>query len=284
MKTSITTAEYYDLGVFNELDKMREHGYESADLLLSEIYSPLYRCSDEEYFDRIRQMKVDFDAAGIEVFQVHGPDCFPPPHETEEKRRINFRQKVNAIKACKMLDCKYMVTHCIAPWNWNGNPDPDLLWSINRDFFAELARVGEEYGVTVCLETLPWPDLNVSKPADIKRLIEEIASPYFMACLDTGHCTAIGISPADAARTLGKHIKCVHIHDNDGTGDRHWLPYVVRDGGTDWKELKKALHDIGYAGTVNLECSVPQGKLPPKLTEQYEIGLAMIARDIAEGL
>ncbi len=285
MEISIHSSAYYGEG-YNRLDKMKEHGYDCVDFNIGDIYTPLYqKLTDEEYFDYMRKVKADFDAAGIEIFQVHGPDCFPPPNETEEKRQWHFELKAKAIKACPILGCKYLVTHCIAPWNWNGNPDPQLLWDINKDFFARLAKVGEEYGVTVCLETLPWPDLNVTKPEDIKRLIEEIDSPYFQACLDTGHCNAIKISPAEAARTLGKYIKTTHIHDNDAEGrDRHWIPYVTRDNKTNWAELKEALREIGYEGTINLECTVDSKQIPEHLKERYEIGLAMIAKDIASGL
>ncbi len=284
MRISICSDAYYNENV-NRLNEMKAHGYECIDLMIGDIYSSLYKCSDEEYFERIAKMKADCDAAELEIFQVHGPDCFPPPNETEEKRQWHFELKAKAIKATKMLGCRYFITHCIAPWNWNGNPDPQLLWDINKDFFSRLAKVGEENDVVVCLETLPWPDLNVTKPEDIKKLIEEIDSPYFRACLDTGHCVAIGIQPADAARTLGKYIKTTHIHDNDGIGrDRHWLPAINGKAATDWRALKTALKEIGYEGTINMECSVAAFKLPEHLQEHYERLLADFAKYIAEDL
>ena len=276
MKIGIFSTAYYPQ---KRLNKFKEHGYDAIDFDLTDTDSLLYKGTVEDFEKRILDIKKELDEYDIEVFQVHGPDVFPPRDATEESREIRFNFKAQAIRGAKLLGAKYFITHPVVPWGWNGNPNPEEMWRINKEFFTRLAKVGEENGVVVCLENVPWPALNVSKPEDILKMIEEINSPWFEACLDTGHCTAIGLSASESARLLGSHLKTLHVHDNYGNGDKHWIPY---SGITDWKDFSVALDEIGYDGVLNLECSVDYFDLPSDLREKMEMVLAGLAKKLSK--
>lgn len=49
---------------------------------------------------------------------------------------------------------------------------------------------------------------------------------------------------------LGKRIKALHIHDNNGATDQHLMPYV---GTINWDDFCNSLHDIGYDGDLSFE-------------------------------
>ena len=42
----------------------------------------------------------------------------------------------------------------------------------------------------------------------------------------------------------------LHLHDNDGTGDQHLLPF---DGDVDWESVALILSRTAYGGTLALE-------------------------------
>ena len=72
------------------------------------------------------------------------------------------------------------------------------------------------------------------------------------------HCAVTKNDPADAVRMIGReYLRVLHIHDNDGKGDFHWLPGT---GVINWEEFSKALFDIGFEGVFSLETNVkPDG-------------------------
>ena len=106
-------------------------------------------------------------------------------------------------------------------------------------------------------------------------------SPYLVACLDTGHSTALGYDAGDAVRMLGKRLHCLHVHDNDGKRDLHWFPYY---GVTNWQHFTEALKEIGYTGTMSLETSVggKMPSLPAELKAEGDVWMYHIVKKLAE--
>lgn len=120
---------------------------------------------------------------------------------------------------------------------------------------GRLADVGKEYGVTVCFENMPMPALSIATPEAVMRFVRTLDHPNFKVCFDTGHCAVFGISAGDAVRMLGKDLmRVLHVHDNDGRRDCHWLPYA---GVIDWDDFSDALTEIGFDGSMSLETYVP---------------------------
>ena len=56
----------------------------------------------------------------------------------------------------------------------------------------------------------------------------------------------------DVLRTrIGARIVTLHIADNDGKDERHWLP---GNGVNDWIAISRALQQTGYRGLFLFEC------------------------------
>ena len=87
-----------------------------------------------------------------------------------------------------------------------------------------------------------------------------------------------GLSPADAARMIGKeYLRALHVHDNDGKADRHMLP---GEGVIDWEDFARALAEIDCQCPVSIETSV-SGKIPAAERDAAERELANTALRIA---
>ena len=65
----------------------------------------------------------------------------------------------------------------------------------------------------------------------------------------------------------------VHINDNFAEDDVHLAPFLGR---IDWQQTMKALKEIGYSGSMNLE--VKCNALPMELRESYAAYMAASGR------
>lgn len=72
---------------------------------------------------------------------------------------------------------------------------------------------------------------------------------------------------------MRKHLKMVHINDNFAEDDVHLAPFLGR---IDWQQTMKALKEIGYSGSMNLE--VKCNALPMELRESYAAYMAASGR------
>ena len=110
--------------------------------------------------------------------------------------------------------------------------------------------------VTVCLENLRpltpgRTDLIDKSAEDLLHIIDLVGSPDLGICLDTGHLNLTVKGHRNFILKAGKKLKALHITDNDGTADRHLMPFTRY--GIDFFEIVKTLREVGYDGIFNLE-------------------------------
>ncbi|NLN05284.1 MAG: sugar phosphate isomerase/epimerase, partial [Clostridiaceae bacterium] len=197
---------------------------------------------------------------------------------TEEDRAERIEKMKKSIWGTSLLGCRCFVIHPIMPYGADKDPEPEKLLEMNYEFMSALLPTAKEHGVVICLENMPMTQLSLSRPTEILEFVKTINSEYMQVCIDTGHCAVFGESPADAVRLTGKYLKVLHVHDNNGKMDLHWLPYY---GVIDWDDFNKALHEIGYDGWLSIETNVSR-KLPSDIKEHHQIGLSLIAKKLAE--
>ena len=186
-----------------------------------------------------------------------------------------------SIRGAAILGSPYWVIHPIMPFGVLdlGTENEALTWQLNLEFMGELLKTAKECGVTICLENMPFLKFSISTPEAIKRFVEEMDDESFQICLDTGHVAVFpDISLPDSIRSLGSYIKVLHVHDNDGEYDRHFMPYF---GKIDWQAFKAALRDISFEGVLSLEAGPPKN-LPADLYDEGLRFLSQIAAALAE--
>lgn len=259
--------------------RMKRHGFDCVDFQsFGDAENELFTCSNAEFEQKLKFIRENAKESGIEIFQSHGPWRYPLQDTTAEDRAKRFKEMTKALYGAALLGCKYLVIHPLMPYGWQSDPEPEKLWEINLRYFTLLTREARKSGTVLCLENTPMPALSLAWPDDILKFVKEIDSPFMRVCLDTGHCAVFG-QPSDAVRLLGKEYLCtLHVHDNNGREDLHWLPYT---GVTDWGAFCHALRDIGFDGVMSIEASV-KGTYPPKVRDYLEIGVALMAKSLAE--
>jgi sugar phosphate isomerase/epimerase len=127
-------------------------------------------------------------------------------------------------------------------------------YELNTRFYRELLPTAEETGVTVLTENtthanLPEGRFYLYTGKDMTEYIEYVDHPLFQAVWDTGHGTTEG-SQYDNILALGKHLKGLHVHDNNGKADEHTMPYT---GVLNLDQVMNGLLDVGYEGYFTFE-------------------------------
>lgn len=126
---------------------------------------------------------------------------------------MRFRQLMDA---AAILRPKTAVFHAAYDkWRYSGRTD---IWLNNSlDIWRKVADAACRIGVQVAVE-----NVFDETPEALGMLIERIGSPEFGFCFDTGHFNLFSSAPLERwFEALGRHIREVHLHDNDGTADSH---------------------------------------------------------------
>ncbi len=264
-------------GLVGGLRRMKRHGYECTDYQgFVNTETPLFELNSAQFERALTEQGRIYRSEGLEISQAHAPWCWPPRNATPEERAERLEKMTRSIRGTALLGCRNFVIHPIMPWGADSDPNPAALWAMNEEFMGKLLDVAADNQVVINLENMPMRALSISSAAATLRFVKQVNSPWMRMCLDTGHCAVMGEQPGAAVRLLGKeYLSTLHIHDNDGEGDRHWLP---GRGVIDWVDFAAALGEIGFEGVVSMECSIEEnsrGEEPDAAEfERREIELA----------
>lgn len=123
----------------------------------------------------------------------------------------------------------------------------------SQKHIRELIPLAQELKVIIAVEEV-WNKFLLS-PLEFAKYVDEFKSPWVRAYFDVGNVVLYGY-PQDWIRTLGKRIVKVHLKDfKMGKG---WKPVTAEfvnlgDGDVNWPEVRAALGEVGYSGTVTAE-------------------------------
>ncbi|HYK88887.1 MAG TPA: sugar phosphate isomerase/epimerase family protein [Acidobacteriota bacterium] len=124
----------------------------------------------------------------------------------------------------------------------------------SRAHIRELIPFAEEQKVIIAVEEV-WNKFLLS-PMEFAGYVDSFKSPWVRAYFDVGNVLLYGY-PQDWIRTLGKRIVKVHLKDFKVTS-KGFSPFTAAfvnlgEGDAAWPEIRKALGEIGYSGTVTAE-------------------------------
>lgn len=264
----------------DRFERIRADGFEAADyggLIDTEL--PLYTNGIAEFERKLRCERDAAEAAGVVISQTHGPWRWPVHDSTPEERAERMEKMKLALYGTALLGCRYMALHPIMPFGpeLKDNSLCESFYAMNREYYGELIREAERLGVVICFENMPMLGLPISSPKATAEFIRSFASENFKMCFDTGHGVILGESPADTLRRDSDIIKILHVHDNNGRNDFHWLPY---NGVIDWDGFAAALELLDDSVVMSLECHIPN-KMPEPAQTSCRRSLAAVARALA---
>lgn len=278
-RTGITTTMYFKaFGIEGGFAKMRGHGYRCADYQgFVDTETALFRMSAAEFEKQLIFEKNAATAAGIDIYQVHAPWRYPPRDASVQDRAERAEKMKKAIEGARILGAGYFAVHPIMPYGADADPEPERFFELNFEFFSGLIPTAKANDVVLCIENMPMKALSLSEPEQVLRLVKTLNSDSVGMCLDTGHCSVFGLSPAEELKKAKDFVKILHIHDNDGERDWHWMPF---QGVTDWKSFRAALKELDGEIPASIEAGIGNNT-PEELRESFQRALADAAAYIA---
>lgn len=250
----------------------------NTDLYLSKVNS-FFDKSEEELMNFFLPHKLAAKEAEININQMHMPYPIFVPNGN---RKINdyLREVVatKSLKVCKFFDCKYIVVHGFKLKRYLGSEEDE--WKETENFLDFIAPIAKDLEITICLENLyasfgnhivEGPCSNVDKMVErIDRLNSVYGTELFGFCFDTGHANLIGLDFEKFITALGKRLKVLHIHDNDGVSDLHKIPFIFtkareKNSTTDWPGFIRGLKNINFNGVLSFETAPVLGAFPDEL-------------------
>jgi sugar phosphate isomerase/epimerase len=164
----------------------------------------------------------------------------------ETRRKAAIAEIAATLNVARTVPFQYLVLHLGIP-DGQQTPGGDNQRDAARRSVEEIAALAAEVNVRVALEVMPN---SLSSAAAICQLIEDDLEGLDVGiCLDYGHANLMG-DLSDAIETVSGHLWTTHVHDNDGRGDDHRVPFAGR---IDWDAAMMETQKIGYDDVLMFE-------------------------------
>ncbi len=283
------------IGLKKAIDVFSEAGFQALDLSLCGEFIPekTYFFGDD-YMEKVAEIKEYIAEKGMYFNQAHA--YFPTSYDDEEKNKVAVEHIIKDMEIASAFGIKYIVVHPNCHLDYFSYRAAEKTKEMNYKFYKSILPYAEKYNINICIENLfEWKmakypilgrcsDNACSRPEQFIEFIDMLESDRVFACVDVGHAVAVSQDPANMIRALGKRVKALHIHDNDGRVDNHAIPFSPSNKSIDWDSVCKALVDIGYDRELTFEtdgsyaaCTTPEIALP-LAKYNYEIGKVLVEK------
>lgn len=229
MKLGIFSWFGFVMPLFERLDLIKSAGFDATSLWWE----------DEEGTPKIAKdvMPNMVREAGLYLENIHAPftDSADLWSESNSARQKILKEHTAWLEDCAKHEIPIMVMHVV---------EGDKIPTINKygiESLSYLTRKAEEYNVKIALE-------NTKMAGGIPFIFSEIESPNLGLCYDSSH--AVLNKEESLLEDFGEKLLALHISDNDGKRDRHWLP---GNGTIDWNKVVDMFPVKTFQGALTLE-------------------------------
>lgn len=254
------------------------------------VNTDLYRSEVNSFFDQsVSELEKFFTPHkngarkhGIRIHQMHMP--YPIYIPTAKKRVNDYLWNEVAPKSmavCSFLECPYIVVHGLKLAKYLGSEEEE--WKETERFLDWIAPMAKEMRITICVENLydgigghlvEGPCCNARKAIErIDQINDRYHAEVLGFCFDTGHANLVGIDFESFLTQLDSRLKVLHIHDNDGIGDLHQIPFTFtktreNKSSTDWEGFIRGLQNVKFDGTLSFETAPVLSAFPGELKQE----------------
>ncbi len=242
-------------GEYRAIELIAQAGFDAIDYSMSNIAKDGNALDCDTYKSYVNELCETAKRSNIIFNQGHAVTGVGV-NDPEAAVKILAEKNIRCLEVAGLMGMKTLVVHPYGTSRYIGNEQE--TFERNMRYFKTLLPYAEEYGVKIACENMWCGDKKrgvtrgsiCSNPYEHAMYVDEINSPFFVACLDMGHTALAGREPQDAIRVLGKRLGALHVHDNDYKDDMHTLPGLSE---MNWEEITKALAEVDYQGDFTLE-------------------------------
>ncbi len=177
---------------------------------------------------------------------IHGPFMDLSPGGVDRRiKEVTLDRFLKTIKLAHFFNPRMIVFHPgYERWKFDGNIKLWLESSLQT--WRPVVKEAEKRGLTLAIE-----NVFEESPDPIKNLLEEIHSPRFRFCFDTGHHNVFSKTTLPVwMEALGGFLSEVHLHDNHKEMDEH-LP--AGEGEFDFSQFFTLLSQLNLNPLYTLE-------------------------------
>lgn len=247
MNFGISTMPLEDYQIKSKLPLLKEVGIRYIEVKPKEGHFDYH---DPKYLD---EMSKEFKKNEIEVISMHMPTNGVDISLIEEYDRVwSVREVEKTALALLRLGGKILVVH----------PGSEIKDEKTRkarrekseQSLEEILKFCEHWGIKIALENT-LPGKTGDSISEILEIVRNFNSKNLGICLDTGHCNITSSlykhsGVVECLPEIKNYLCHLHIHDNFGKSDDHYLPFR---GNIDWKGFVKNLKEINYPGVFMFE-------------------------------
>lgn len=229
------------------IEKVARLGFD----ILEIAATPLPNYSTKE----INELKACASNNGIILTAGHGPSAAQNLSSADPTIRANAKTFfTNLLRCLYKLDIHLIGGAIYSYWpvDYSQPIDKKGDWERSVESIREIAKVAEDCGVILCLEVLNrFENYLLNTAEEGVDFVKQVDHPNVKVMLDTFHMNIEEDSMGGAIRTAGEYLGHLHI----GECNRK----VPGKGRIPWREIREALHDIGYDGSIVMEPFVKMG-------------------------
>lgn len=192
-----------------------------------------------------KEMRAAAEKAGVRIHSIifggwHAPLSSADAAVIER----GLRDVQNALRCAKTVGADAVL---LVPAVVNETTRYAEAYERSQKHIRTLIPLAKELGVIIAVENV-WNKFLLS-PIEFARYVDEFESPFIRAYFDVGNVVLFGF-PQDWIRTLGKRIVKVHLKDFKRQTNQF---VALREGDVNWKEVRRALDEVGYNGFMTTE-------------------------------
>jgi sugar phosphate isomerase/epimerase len=247
MNFGISTMPFEDYQLKSKLTLLKEAGIKNIEIKPKEGHFDYH---DPKYLD---EMSKEFKKNEIEVISMHMPTNGVDISLIEEYDRVwSVREVEKTALALLRLGGEILVVHP------GSEIEDEKMKKARREkseqSLEEILKFCEHWGIKIALENT-LPGKTGDSIPEILEIVKKFNSKNLGICLDAGHCniTSSLYNHSGVVKCLPeiKDYLChLHIHDNSGKSDDH---YLLFEGNIDWKKFVEGLKEINYQGVFMFE-------------------------------
>ena len=238
MQLAIGTTFDYELAIDQQLEELRSTAFSSISLGGNAGHSG--------YLKREGQQRLLWltNKYNLEICSLHAPFTtgFNIANSYPEQRMAAVCRIAMCMASAKELGSDTVILHLDNSYPEQQKQDVDsLLYSLES-----LIESGETMQIKLAAENLP----NKESLEFLDRALAEFDSELFGFCYDSSHDLISPNEPYQLLERYAGRLFAVHLSDNDGKEDRHWIPFT---GIVDWERICSILSANSYSLPLLLE-------------------------------
>lgn len=268
--------------------KIAEAGFTKVDFNLDCFLknSDIYAGRLNNFFDAdtttllkyFQYMKEALQEQGITPSQMHAPYPIYVPDKPGVSQYMQQNVIPKSIAIAEVMEIPWVVMH---PFKLQYEYGICAEHNTNLEYFKSLIPMLKQHKVKVCVENLYGGfagrilEGTCADPEEASRYVDRLneyaGEELFGICVDLGHLQLVKRDVYEYITKIGNRLKILHIHENDGEGDLHHMPYTFGGNGRqgrDWERFIQALREIGYDGTLSFETFPSMNSFPIEVKDE----------------